>query len=456
MNEQDAAIYNSEESVNLETLIFSDADDEYATESASALAPMRYDTMQRKVKDLLSDYSTGDLDPRPSFQRGYVWDKARASKLIESILLNVPLPLIYTAEEQDQREVVIDGQQRLLSVFGFIQNKFPRDGSEFKLRGLKFLPELNGKTFDLLPEKERRYIQKYIFQVIRISGDTQPDVKFEIFERLNSGSVTLNAQELRNCVFRGNFNQLLKDLANLSDFRKLLGGASTVRMLDAELVLRFLAFLDKTYLNYPGAMTSFLNEFMNDNRNIDVKKSQHFSDKFRHATSLSYSVFGSHAFKKFTVGKHGSENGSWERAFNRPLYDVVMWGFTRYEKNQIFPHIDAIRDNLIELMTTDPIFVDTITSAVGDRTKTTYRFEAWRDRLKSIVTNEKSQRSFSQIVRKNLFEQDPTCALCKNTIVMFDDSHVDHIVPFSKGGLTKEENAQITHRYCNQSKSASL
>lgn len=121
MNEQDAAIYNSEESVNLETLIFSDADDEYATESASALAPMRYDTMQRKVKDLLSDYSTGDLDPRPSFQRGYVWDKARASKLIESILLNVPLPLIYTAEEQDQREVVIDGQQRLLSVFGFIQ-----------------------------------------------------------------------------------------------------------------------------------------------------------------------------------------------------------------------------------------------------------------------------------------------------------------------------------------------
>lgn len=129
-------------------------DDELGFSSGSAFSPMRFDTMQRKVKDLLADYSSKDLDPRPSFQRGYVWDKTRASKLIESIMLNVPLPLIYTAEERDGTEVVIDGQQRLISVFSFIQGKFPRDDSRFALTGLKLLKELNGMTFSDLSDAD--------------------------------------------------------------------------------------------------------------------------------------------------------------------------------------------------------------------------------------------------------------------------------------------------------------
>jgi hypothetical protein len=204
-------------------LSFDDQDEDYEdTSSVNAFTPMHFDTMARKVKDLLSDYASKDLDPRPTFQRGYVWDKGRASRLVESILLNVPLPLIYTAEEDDQREVVIDGQQRLLSVFGFIQGKFPKDNTKLRLSGLKLLKALNGKTYDQLEDSEKKSIQKYIFQIIRISNESHADVKFEIFERLNSGSVTLNAQELRNCVYRGNFNDVLRQLAELDDFRERL------------------------------------------------------------------------------------------------------------------------------------------------------------------------------------------------------------------------------------------
>ncbi len=201
----------------------SDEHEDNLSSSGTAFSPMRFDVMQRKVRDLLADYHSKDLDPRPSFQRGYVWDKTRASKLIESIMLNVPLPLIYTAEEADGREVVIDGQQRLLSVFSFIQGKFPRDNSDFKLSGLRLISNLNGRRFSDLDEADRKSIERYVFQIIRISKESNSDVKFEIFERLNSGSVTLNAQELRNCVFRGRFNEVLRELAENDDFLKIIG-----------------------------------------------------------------------------------------------------------------------------------------------------------------------------------------------------------------------------------------
>jgi len=438
-----------------EDIVFEDTQED-EVEIGHSFTPMHFDTMQRKVKDLMSDYIDGDLDPRPSFQRGYVWDKKRASRLVESILLNVPLPLVYTAEEEDQTEVVIDGQQRLLSVFGFITGKFPKDGSGFKLSGLKLLEQLNGKDFKSLEDKERKAIQRYIFQIIRISNNSHPDVKFEIFERLNSGSVTLNAQELRNCVYRGTFNDTLRELANFNDFKKMLG-TSTVsnRMQDSELVLRFLAFYEKTYLNYSSGMKSFLNEFMHEYRNPSKEKTASFENAFKQAASMSFSIFGENAFRKFSVGTAADPGGSWERPINRPLFDIVMWGFTRFEKNQIMKHSDEIRNAFIELTTTDSQFIDAITSATGDKGKTQFRFEVWHERLKAIVQSSTQTRVFPASLKKKLFEYDPTCSICSQQIHSLDDAHVDHIVPFSKGGATTEDNAQIAHRYCNLRKSSS-
>ncbi len=439
-------------------LVFDDADEEDEDlGTANAFAPMRFNTMQRKVRDLLSDYASKDLDPRPSFQRGYVWDKNRASRLVESILLNVPLPLVYTAEEADKSEVVIDGQQRLLSVFGFIQGKFPKDQTTFRLSGLKLLKNLNGKLYDALEEADKKAIQNYIFQIIKISNESHADVKFEIFERLNSGSVTLNAQELRNCVYSGKFNEVLRTLADREDFRKLLGGSgTTTRMQDAELVLRFLAFYERTYLNYAPGMKTFLNEFMNEYRNLSDEKASFFEHGFKQATSISYSVFGENAFRKFTVGRKGNPSGEWEKALNRPLYDIVMWGFTRFDKNQIMANSDAIREGLVDLLTTSSTFIDSITSAVGDKTKTQFRFEIWHETLKEIITEKSNPRNFSAELRRNLYKANPVCSICGQTIHSLDDAHVDHVHPFSKGGSTSIENAQLTHRYCNLTKSAKI
>lgn len=441
--------------MTVDELVFEDSDDDYSDSGViNAFTPMRFSTMQRKVRDLLSDYANKELDPRPSFQRGFVWDKARASRLIESILLNVPLPLVYTAEEEDKTEVVIDGQQRLVSVFSFIQGKFPRDSGVFRLSGLKLLKELNGKSYDQLEDNEKKAIQGYVFQIIRISNESHADVKFEIFERLNSGSVTLNAQELRNCVYRGKFNDVLRDLSQNTDFKKVLGGISVAsRMQDAELVLRFLAFYEKTYLNYTGSMKSFLNDFMNDYRNLSEAKTESFESAFKHAVAMSYSVFGDNAFRKFTSGTQSNPSGNWERQLNRPLFDVVMWSFTRFDKNQVMGKIDAIRESLIELLTSDSVFVDSITAAVGDKTKTHYRFNAWHARLETIMSQKAESRTFDASLRRQLFGKSPVCAICNQTIHHLDDAQVDHIKPFSLGGGTTEDNAQLTHRYCNQKKS---
>lgn len=108
---------------------------------------IHFKTPSRKIKDLYDDYKEGNLDPRPPFQRGYVWDIKKASKLVESVLMGVPIPVIYTSEEQDGSEIVIDGQQRLLSLFGFRDGQFPKGKSAFKLHGLEVLTELDGTMY---------------------------------------------------------------------------------------------------------------------------------------------------------------------------------------------------------------------------------------------------------------------------------------------------------------------
>lgn len=123
---------------------FEDQETEDEPTVVGAFQPMLFSTSTRRVRDLNSDYINHELDPRPSFQRGYVWDLAKASRLVESVLLNVPLPLIYTAEEAEtNKEVVIDGQQRLLTLFGYVKGQFPRNSRPFRLKHLKILSDLN-------------------------------------------------------------------------------------------------------------------------------------------------------------------------------------------------------------------------------------------------------------------------------------------------------------------------
>lgn len=426
-----------------------------------ALKPIHYSTEHRKVKDLNSAYANKELRVRPNFQRHYVWNKKKASRLIESVLLNVPLPMVYTAEEEDGTEVVIDGQQRLLSLFGFIAGKFPsEDEPPFKLSNLETSTEsgisLNGKKFSDLEKKYQDKIKNHTVPIIKIESDSDPNVRFEVFERLNSGAVNLNAQELRNCVYRGTFNDFLFEMVKNQRFRDIVGSPRALaRMADAEIVLRFLMFEDRGYRDYQGRLKELLNDFMRENQELSDKKRWEFTRKFKQATDLSLSVFGKNAFRRFFIGGEDHPNGQWDNRFIRALFDVVMWGFTKYDKRKIMEKSDAIREALIKLQIEDDRFKEAITYNTAGKFAVPYRFEAWEKQLNELLGEEnaqKKERLFSYDLKRQLFEKSSKCTLCKQTIQTMDDAEVDHIKPYSKGGDTDPSNAQLAHRYCNRAK----
>ena len=154
------------------------------------------DSSDLEIFSLYNKYRKGKLVIQPDFQRQFVWDDKKSSKLIESGLLDIPLPVIYLSEEKDGKIYVIDGQQRLTSFFSFIDGRFP-DGREFTLKGLTVFPEYNNKNFKELPEEVQEKINGCTIRTITFKQESDGDLKYEIFERLNTGSVSLNDQELR-------------------------------------------------------------------------------------------------------------------------------------------------------------------------------------------------------------------------------------------------------------------
>jgi len=272
---------------------------------------IRTNSADPEIESLHGKWKRGRLILQPFFQRQYVWDGAKASRLIESALLSVPLPIVYLAEELDNTESVIDGQQRLTSFFSFIDGKFP-NGQPFRLSKMKVFPELNRKSYSDLSEELQDKIRYYQIRTVTIRRDSDPDLKFEIFERLNTGAIPLNEMELRNCVYRGRYIELLKELAEDDVFTELVGlKKPDKRMKDIELVLRFAAFHHATYLKYQSPMKRFFNQDMEKYKDINEVDANALRDAFKKSTQIVKSLFGTSAFKRFYRGTQGNPMVHW-------------------------------------------------------------------------------------------------------------------------------------------------
>lgn len=413
------------------------------------------------ISSICDRIDKGKIEVRADFQREYVWEKQPIikSRLIESVILNVPIPAIYTAEdEKTGKELVIDGQQRLLTFHGFINNKF-------KLKGLSILSELNGYLYKDLSNSKDEIVKKLIatlgdlqevisdrpLRVIKILKESHPDIKFEIFERLNRGSVRLNDQELRNCIYRGNFNDLMKDLAKNKDFQRLQGSSEIhKRMLDTERILRFLAFCDKSERNYRAPLKKFLNDYMKSKQNISESEIEGKKELFKKCVELCQSVFGNVAYKRVFAGNEDNINGYVDDSLNQGIFDIQMYGFMEYEKRDIIPKSQAINEAFIELVTNNKKFIETVEIGTYGTNQVKRRTEMWINKLRETVNlPSEDKRLFTYEDKKRLFDADNTCAICKNKITYIEDAHVDHTERYSEGGETKLKNGRLTHRYCN-------
>ena len=408
-----------------------------------------------EVESLYGKYKRGKLILQSDFQRYFVWDAKKSSRLIESALVDIPLPVIYLSEENDGKEIVIDGQQRLTSFFSFIDGTFP-SGQAFRLTGLKVFQDLNKKSYKELGETLQDKIRYCKLRTITFNKDSSHDLKFEIFERLNSGAVSLNQHELRNCIYRGSYNELLKELAQSEDFISIVGPEPPRnRMRNIELVLRFTAFYHATYLHYKPPMLRFLNNEMIEHRLIAEARAEELRSAFKNTTTIIKSLFGEHSFKRFYAGTEKNRNGYWEpQRFNASLYDILMYSFSKEDKNKVYQNLDSIREALICLMTEDQEFIDSIELGTSGLQAVTKRFDKWRMALQGIIgIGQKEPRCFSFRLKEQLFDTNDTCSICSQRIQDIDDSAVDHIDQYWLGGKTIPENARLTHRYCNVSRS---
>lgn len=259
-------------------------EDEADSESIPTRGPAVNYGADYTLETIAQYVKNGDIVVQPGFQRRSVWDKKKASKLIESFLLGYPVPNILLGRPQDGDKMeVIDGQQRILAISSYLKGTFKE--TIFKLTGDIEDKYLN-KTFEDLEEVDQRRLRNQILKAtILVYSDDQPDLKFSAFQRINTGSVTLTQQEIRNCIYGGSLNNFLHELNKMQEWRVYLSPKPDSRMRDEETLLRFFAALYNR-LNYQKPMTKFLNDFMRDNQNADEETLDSWSKIFTNTLSV--------------------------------------------------------------------------------------------------------------------------------------------------------------------------
>lgn len=287
-------------------------------------------------RELIMMYDDKDLI-KPSLQRNYVWKLDEASRLIDSILLGLPIPSIFLAKK-NELQLIIDGYQRIKTVYDYVKGVFSQNGKVFKLSNSIIINERwRGKAFSELSEDEQRRIKNttihaIIFEQKKPNNDTG---MFQIFERINTSGRTLSSQEIRNCIYHGNFNELLIELNKNTDWRSLLNCKEDIRMIDMENILRFFAisdiqntvFYDKNQI----ILKKFLNEYMALKSNLNDREYKMLKTNFESTMKLINYHLGSIAFNNISLKNDINQNSifsdKYVSKFHPTIFEAVSTAF---------------------------------------------------------------------------------------------------------------------------------
>jgi uncharacterized protein with ParB-like and HNH nuclease domain len=277
-------------------------------------------------RELISRYDDDEL-VKPELQRNYVWDKSEASRFIDSILLGLPIPSIFLAKTENEKLLIIDGYQRLMTVRDYVKGTFTKDSSLFRLSKIDKIHERwRGKSFLELSDEDKRKIRNTTIHAIIFNQQhpTNDDTSlYQIFERINSSGRTLLAQEIRNCVYQGPLNSLLIRLNENEKWRLLFGTARRDdRMRDMEYILRFFALssadiLDESKSPASISLKKHLNKFMGIHNKPQYI--ENFESKFIRMVDFVYSKFGSSAFHNISQTTGNTLSGK----FSPTIFDAI-------------------------------------------------------------------------------------------------------------------------------------
>jgi len=348
---------------------------------------VRTQNIEYDLETLVKKIKGGIIKLDPDYQRRHRWDDTKSSRLIESLVLNIPIPLIYLSQDVDvdveqdlARYSVIDGQQRLRAIVRYFSN-------EFELEGLEVLDKLNKTFYEDLPPFLRRRLEERTIRCLRIDSTIDPQVKYDIFERLNSGAVKLEAQELRNAAARGPFNDLLKDLAQNSDYRVMLqidpknpkDSKKVQKMLDVEYVLRFFALRKGKYKEFKKGFGEYLTAELESGNKLGDDELENRSSAFKILVSRIRKTFGDEAFAKY---QPDGDQLVLNSRFNASVYDALMVGIeSECDLTHELP-FDLVGKWKSLFFNKD--FLDAITVSVSDSSKVTSRIDKARAAFKDV------------------------------------------------------------------------
>ena len=315
----------------------------------------------RTIHDIIRRIRNGRYVMDPDFQRDFIWKEDKQSKLIESVVMRIPLPVIYLAEDAEGRMVVVDGLQRLSTFDRFVNGKL-------KLQ-LGDRPELNGKTFSELSARLQNRIEDCNLICYIIDSKVPERARLDIFERVNGG-IPLSRQQMRNSLFMGPATRFLKEAARTEMFLKATGSSlNTKTMRDREFINRFCAFRMLGVDSYRGnEMDDFLAQSLQTMNRMEAPELQQLASDLDNALGNNFMLFERHAFRKYSPGQERRS------VLNASLWDVMSTGLSHYPKDQVSEAAERIRGAYFRLLSEEE-FNAAITYGTNDARRVSFRFE---------------------------------------------------------------------------------
>lgn len=324
---------------------------------------MRTLTLDLIIKRLEND----EINLMPNFQRkGDLWNQQTKSRLIESLILRIPLPAFYFDGTNDEEWLIIDGLQRLTAVKEFFVTK------KLELEGLEFLKDFNHCTYQDLPRTYTRRMEETQIIAFIVNPGTPSPVKYNIFKRINTAGLELEPQEIRHALYQGKSTKLLEKLAQNENFLKATDYSIKIeRMQDREFILRFLAFRENGIKNYEGVIDDYLNDTMEIINGYGDEQIAQLEKEFDEAMQLAYAIFENNAFRKI-FSKESRRN-----PINRALFEIWSVAFSQLsesDKKKLVRYKEELLDKFIQLMN-DKASNFSIDVNSGKKTAVIRRFE---------------------------------------------------------------------------------
>ena len=320
------------------------------------------------VQQLVSRIGHKEIDLAPDFQRMRgIWSDVRKSRLIESLLLRIPIPVFYVSADEKDNWAVVDGVQRMSTIYDYMEGGFT-------FSGLEYLTEFNGIYYNKLPRNMHRRIDETQLIVNVIEPGTPVEVMFNIFHRINTGGMTLNGQEIRHALYPGPVRTYLQDLAETDEFLIATDySIKRIRMADRECVLRFLAFYVSPWQEYTSNdLDGFLVESMKNLNQMSQDDRDRLAVVFTHTMRAAAAIFGDDAFRKRSASNHRRS------PINKAVLEAWSVSLARCSSEQIkslTKNKDNVRQKFIALLNEDQDFEIAVSASTGVPQRVWKRFK---------------------------------------------------------------------------------